>query len=371
MRAMRSSVQSVSRLVARWWREPVDYEAQVQNYARRSLADAIRAMIGLAVGLAAGIAAALVSLGGADTMRAAGVVVAFAALMTYWSLMWWSRPWPTRRTSLVFVASVDIGAAALMALGPGWATQLFGLTCFAWLSTYLMFFDGPKALAVHMVWTAISTVALVGEQLYVNSGGSTAVAVAILAATLPLLTVPLGIQLGIWALRGDAHASVTDPLTGVLNRRGLLLHFANLLGDKPFAGPYVTVMLIDLDRFKELNDAYGHSTGDKVLIHCARTITAVVPDGALVARVGGEEFVVVDLTEQLHDDTTSERIREAIALRDDHPAISASVGVTGVPRAHFSSSLADCELLLTDLIARADQAMFCAKRSGGNAIERR
>lgn len=361
--------------MARWWREPVDYEAQVQYYARRSLADAIQAMIGLAVGLAAGIAAILVSLGRVDTVWAIGIVVAFAVLMAYWSIIWWSRPWPTRRTSLVFVASADIGTAALMALGPGWATQLFGLTCVAWLSTYLIFFDGPKALAVHLVWTAISTVPFIDQHLDVSRGGGTVVAiailVAILAAILPLLAVPLAIQLGIWALRGDAHASVTDPLTGVLNRRGLLLHFANLLGDKQFAGLYVTVMLIDLDRFKELNDAYGHSTGDKVLIRCARTITSAVRDGALVARVGGEEFVVVDLTEQLHDDATSERIREAIAVRDDHPAISASVGVTSAPRAHFSSSLADCELLLTDLIARADQAMFCAKRSGGNAIERR
>lgn len=357
--------------MARWWREPVDYEAQVQYYARRSLADAIQAMIGLAVGLAAGIAAILVALGVADTVRAAGVSVAFAVLMTYWSIVWWSRSWPTRRTSLAFVASADIATAALTALGPGWAAQLLGLACIAWLSTYLIFFDGPKPLAAHMVWTAISTVPFIDQHLYVSRGGGTVVAIAILAAILPLLAVPLAIQLGIWALRGDAHASVTDPLTGVLNRRGLLLHFANLLGDKQVAGLYVTVMLIDLDRFKELNDAYGHSTGDKVLIRCARTITSAVRDGALVARVGGEEFVVVDLTEQLHDDATSERIREAIAVRDDPPAISASVGVTSAPRAHFSSSLADCELLLTDLIARADQAMFCAKRSGGNAIERR
>lgn len=364
------SFRAFGRLIARWWREPVDYGAQVQYYTKRSLADAIRAMIVVGLGLFALIAIGLAFLSRDADMPTAAIMVVFAALTAYWSIAWWRNPWPSRRRSATFVVSVDSTIVLLLVMSTGWETGIYGLSSFALLAIYLMFFDGAKALAAHTVWMVVCTVDLVVDQLVVAHADTQLTAILVLLATLPVLVSPLGIQLSIWALRGDADASVHDPLTGLLNRRGLQLHFANLMSEEPSVGTYVTVMLIDLDRFKDLNDSYGHATGDRVLIHCARAIKSVVRGGAVVARVGGEEFVVVDMVDAVEGDRTSAQILEAIAQPGDHPPVSASVGVTSIPRMCCSTSAGDSAVFLGNLIARADQAMFDAKRNGGNAIQR-
>lgn len=339
-------------------------------YTRRSLADAIRAMTVVGLGLFALIAVGLAFLSRDADMSTAAIMVVFAALTACWSIAWWRNPWPSRRRSATFVVSLDSTIVLLLVMSTDWETGIYGLSCFALLAIYLMFFDGAKALAAHTVWMVIGAVDLVVDQLVVARADTQLTAILVLVATLPVLVSPLGIQLSIWTLRGDADESDRDPLTGLLNRRGLQLHFANLMGGQPKVGTYVTVMLIDLDRFKDLNDAYGHATGDRVLTYCARAIKSVVRSGAVVARVGGEEFVVVDIVDPLLDDRTSEQILKAIAQPGDHPAVSASVGVTSIPRMCCSTSAGDSEVFLGKLIARADQAMFDAKRKGGNAIQR-
>jgi diguanylate cyclase (GGDEF)-like protein len=185
----------------------------------------------------------------------------------------------------------------------------------------------------------------------------------------PMVGAPLGIQCGLWALRNDAYESVTDPLTGVLNRRGLHLHISDLLRDNITADVEVDVMVIDLDRFKDINDAFGHPIGDEVLVRSARRIKAAVRGSALVARVGGEEFVVIDLAEADRTERDSDRVRDAIAA-PAHPPITASVGVTSVAVADFGAPGADPVTVLDTIIERADRAMFDAKRDGGNATIR-
>lgn len=354
-------------LIRAWWNEPVAYANQVQYFTKRSMAKTIQVAIGIGTGLD-GIAS-LVLLQPFASNSVAGVAMAmFAVLQIAWGLAWCFLPWPSRSFSLAFVASADVAIAAVVLLDGSWLFALFGWYFFTMMSVYVMFFDGPKVAVGHALWVILTTCLFV-------AGASPAaldkaeLAVLALVWVVPMVAAPLGIQCGIWAMRNDAYEAVTDPLTGLLNRRGLHLHIGDLLRDNITADAEVDVMVIDLDRFKDVNDAFGHPVGDKVLVRTARRIKAAVRGSALVARVGGEEFVVIDLADSGQTERDSDRVRDAIAAPAD-PVITASVGVTSVAITDFAAPGLDSLTVLDTIIERADSAMFDAKRDGGNATIR-
>jgi diguanylate cyclase (GGDEF)-like protein len=350
----------------RWWNEPVDYAAQVEYFSKRAMAGAVQVLIGLGTGMN-GVLSLVILLPSAGTPLAKVVTLMFAALQIFWGWLWCRRPWPSRAMSLAFLVSADIGIAAMAVVDGSWLLGLFGFNAFSMLSVYLMFFDGPRVLAGHVVWILLSTTAFAVRVSAEANFDSIVFTASTLAAVTPVVATPLGIQLGIWAMRNDANESVTDPLTGLLNRRGLHLHIAELLRGATAPDSEVAVMVLDLDRFKHINDTFGHPVGDEVLTRSARRIKSAVRGSALVARIGGEEFVIVDLAEPSgHWPWEFDRARAAIAASAD-PAVTASAGVTCIPVAGFSAPGVDPVALLDIAIERADQAMFFAKRDGGNA----
>jgi diguanylate cyclase (GGDEF)-like protein/PAS domain S-box-containing protein len=149
----------------------------------------------------------------------------------------------------------------------------------------------------------------------------------------------------------------TDGLTGLINRRTLEAQLRTLLRQKaPFA-----LAIADLDRFKQLNDTYGHESGDRSLRMFAQTIQRVLREVDLVARWGGEEFVVVmPGTDAEHAVTVLERVRAALA--DDHhgthPAFTVSFGVS-------DSTMAD---RLDRLVQLADYALYASKNGGRDRV---
>jgi diguanylate cyclase (GGDEF)-like protein len=360
-----SSFAVFRRHVGDWWRDPVNYVVQVEYFTKRTMSGAIQVLIGAGTGLDA-VISLLVLFPAAGTVASRVVVATFALLQILWAWVWCFRPWPSRRMSLAFVISADIGIAAMAVLDGSWLLGLFGLNAFAMISVYLMFFDGAKALVGHVVWILISTTAFAVHVAAVAQFDEVTFAVQILVSVAALVVTPVGIQLGIWSMRNDANESVTDPLTGLLNRRGLHLHIVDLLRGVTATDTDVAVMSVDLDRFKEINDAFGHAIGDKVLARSARRITSAVRGSALVARVGGEEFVVVDIGEPGQAEQSADRVRNAIAAPADH-RITASVGVTSVDIADFVTEGVNPVALLDTIIERADHAMFDAKRNGRNA----
>jgi len=360
------SVEAFNGFVRQWWREPVDYAAQVEYFGKRSMARAIQTLIGLGTGMH-GVVTLTVILPFVGTLASRVVVALFGLLQIAWSLCWCLRPWPSRATSLAFVVSADIGIAGMVQVDASWLTGLFGFNAFAMISVYLMFFDGPKVLAGHAIWVILSSAVFAMQISESTAFPTMSFTLSTVAAITPVVFSPLGVQLGIWAMRKDAHESVTDPLTGLLNRRGLSLHVEDLLRDTPPACTEVVVVVVDLDRFKDVNDTFGHLVGDEVLIRCARRIKSAVRGSALVARVGGEEFVVVDLADRgVEDRWDFDGIREAIAAPAPHE-ITASVGVTSISLTRFAEPGANCVALIDGCIASADRAMFHAKRNGGNA----
>jgi diguanylate cyclase (GGDEF)-like protein len=163
----------------------------------------------------------------------------------------------------------------------------------------------------------------------------------------------------------DAQAQAsTDPLTGLPNRR-YFEEYVELLGRGRRAADAIGILMVDVDRFKDFNDRFGHATGDVVLRAIGRTIASTVRDLDVPARFGGEEFVVL-----LRDPSpevaleVGERIREAVEridLRDVGVGpVTVSVGA--------SVSRADGEAVAS-LVQRADHALYRAKRYGRNRVE--
>ena len=162
----------------------------------------------------------------------------------------------------------------------------------------------------------------------------------------------------------------TDPLTGLLNRRSFTDALLNMFAEANNRSGSVAVLMIDLDKFKRVNDYNGHSAGDQVLVECARRLTGLAPAGAIVARFGGDEFACVVQRDNL-DRNSIDRLAEAIVDRMAQPItangaiieITASVGVT-MPLAEAGDICGDYEP--DHALEMADVAMYHAKQNGRN-----
>ena len=162
--------------------------------------------------------------------------------------------------------------------------------------------------------------------------------------------------------------SARDDLTGIFNRR----HFRATL-DHAFdhSSRYLrplSVAIIDVDRFKNINDSYGHQAGDAVLAEVARRFASSVRSSDYLARYGGEEFVVL-LPETQLDDAVSfgEKLRAAVAsvpvpiAGGEALPVTVSIGTASLAHTQFVSP--------SEMIAAADQALYRAKRNGRNRVE--
>jgi diguanylate cyclase (GGDEF)-like protein len=163
--------------------------------------------------------------------------------------------------------------------------------------------------------------------------------------------------------REATAGAATDPLTGLPNRR-YFDEFAALVSGGRRAGDGVAVLMIDIDKFKGLNDTYGHPAGDQVLRSVAEAITSAVRDQDVPARIGGEEFAVLLRNPGPMDAVeVGERVRQAVRALDlgrlGIPGVSVSVGV---------ANATDPEEAIAALLDRADQALLRAKRAGRDRV---
>jgi diguanylate cyclase (GGDEF)-like protein len=166
----------------------------------------------------------------------------------------------------------------------------------------------------------------------------------------------------------DLEAS-TDPLTGLYNRKYLSHRFeAEVRRARNYMAP-LSVLLLDIDHFKKVNDTYGHPAGDVILKKLAEMIRKATRASDFVVRYGGEEFVVV-MTASNQDQAFHyiDRLREVVAAAEfPVPGHSAPLKVTisaGV------SSFPDDGQSTTDLLKAADQALYAAKAGGRNRVVR-
>ena len=160
--------------------------------------------------------------------------------------------------------------------------------------------------------------------------------------------------------------ATVDPLTGCHNRRSLMDKLEQELDRARRYGLAISVLMIDLDRFKTVNDTYGHLVGDRVLQQLGDLLRRQVRTVDVVARYGGEEFVVVlPETDEEGAVVFAERLRVAVSENDFSDAAeklnaTVSIGVAGTPGDNIGSG--------EDLIGSADKALYVAKANGRNQV---
>lgn len=188
----------------------------------------------------------------------------------------------------------------------------------------------PMAALGYAGWTAVGSVVFPTWGAFFGLGilgaggyiGARAIAGALngqeaattLAVAWAIGVVHLGALLLVREIKARAHLAMTDPLTGIANRRLLLWRLAEELAEVERSGGTLTLLYLDLDKFKRINDALGHHAGDRVLQQVARILRQAVRPHDVVARVGGDEFVV--LAPGLGEDGAeglAERLQQAVA----------------------------------------------------------
>ena len=214
--------------------------------------------------------------------------------------------------------------------------------------------DGPLPESPLLLWIGAGDELLLGaERALAEEEMSFARAVANTLAT------------ALARLRGEErmrHEALHDPLTGLANRTLLRDRLEHALARSQREGSATAVLFIDLDRFKQLNDAYGHAAGDAALTELGRRLRMAVRPGDTVARLGGDEFVVV--CEEVDEETAlavGRRLQDAIRLpftagKAEH-RLSASIGI--------ALGHADPDALL----GNADAATYRAKAAGRGRVE--
>ncbi|HQD84078.1 MAG TPA: EAL domain-containing protein [Quisquiliibacterium sp.] len=166
----------------------------------------------------------------------------------------------------------------------------------------------------------------------------------------------------------EAQASflaLHDPLTGLPNRSHVQQHFARAVGRLKASGRQAALLVIDLDHFKDVNDTLGHAVGDELLVEVARRLRTAVRHEDLVARFGGDEFLILLTARNIHAEVVrvDERIRRAVSapvlVRGHNIRVTATLGV-GL----FPDHGGDFETLLRS----ADLALYAAKAGGRDAL---
>ena len=160
--------------------------------------------------------------------------------------------------------------------------------------------------------------------------------------------------------------AVHDQLTNVLNRRGLGEQGAAAYATARRTGRAVSVIMTDIDRFKSINDRFGHSVGDLALVHFCNILKEARRGDDIIARVGGEEFALIlpgtNLEEAIElAESLCRKVDDTPMCHDDQQlSMTASFGV---------ATISNRDMCLSDTVSRADRALYRSKRAGRNQVD--
>ena len=205
----------------------------------------------------------------------------------------------------------------------------------------------------------------------------------VLALGCPLMTMGLVLMVTERMRAGFEHLATHDTLTGALTRRAMVAACENELERASRNGNPTALLMVDLDHFKRVNDNFGHATGDKTLVEFAAGVRKLLRKPDLLARFGGEEFVVLLLETSLQEAAqVAERIRVEQALAQGNGACTVSMGVSafapvntvgpaapGLARNSAERCGSSPAEVLNALLSSADRALYRAKGLGRNRVE--
>ncbi|WP_110638718.1 GGDEF domain-containing protein [Pseudomonas sp. CC120222-01a] len=314
------------------------------------------------------------------------------SLQATW-LAWFSEQFST--SVLVLPVLLTAPSARVLMRSGAQAIRLAPLLVLLASLAFSIAFGGPGAIAfpiAALLWCAWTYSPFLVSLLALTAGSTLIVAVAqnLMHFSVPqsepgvttLMSARLGIAMLVLGplvvacvsqanrslLTRLARQATIDHLTGLLSRSAFTRQANALLESRQQQALPLTLMMLDIDHFKSINDRHGHAVGDQVLRQFARTLQDQLHDEELLARLGGEEFVVVlpGLPPE-QAKFTAERLRRAVqdlhaAQGDARLQITVSIGLAGCAADETAPSL-------DELLARADQALYRAKAHGRNRVE--
>ncbi|MBX7449044.1 GGDEF domain-containing protein [Mycolicibacterium sp. 3033] len=268
--------------------------------------------------------------------------------------------WPSRQWSQVYVAATTLSITLACMAYPDPLASLLGCIAFATIVSYAAFFHSPRVvLGVLLLVTGVA----VSQTVAVALQGRPAMALVDLFL---ILQCSYGVGLTFYTLvrtlRGDLAIADLDPLTGLLNRRAFRNMVQARLSHHHDDAGFLLTALLDLDRFKAVNDTRGHAAGDQALVAVADALRATATTTTVIARSGGEEFLLADIVATDEAVSRFEQVCSAIAKLPC--GITGSIGTALLDVSMLTEDSFD--LMMDQLITAADKAMYDAKHHGGN-----
>lgn len=372
-RHRRGVVAKLAAASSDWYRAPHDFDWIINHRSTRPLTGIIRAVFGTAVLMYAvtSILMLFSDLGPSGTLAVGWVFfVLFTQVLVAARCV--LGPIPGKKFFVGFLAFGDILTTSVLVLYEPVAS-LIGTVLFAVTGAFCTYFLSPRLLVAHLVWTATFIIGfglrtflsvMDGEVDFIDGPAVATATVVLLLAT---VGVPVFAQVAWTTLSNDAKRSVLDPLTGVFNRRGIDSELLDLWQQARKRGMSMAFIVVDIDKFKAVNDRFGHSRGDDVIVRVADRLRRLVRhQGGVLARTGGEEFLVALIGDARGIvDLGHDVVRLLCDQRDDIP-VTVSVGLALLRE---DSALWDVGTSVVGRAARtADAAMYRSKQSGGNSL---
>jgi diguanylate cyclase len=316
-----------------------------------------------------------------ETFKALGsavfapVLVALGVCVTLLFRGWRQRPYPTAgaiTSALVWGGALVVAAG----IGGGWPTIVFGLAFGLALVAVAVIARDPAvranaaAAGHHATWLGLVPVSCaiaacaIRLAIYHDSDNTSSVIGVVIGASLGLRQTLAMRDVRAYAAEVESREARfrrlahTDPLTGLGNRR----YFWDALERQAAAGGSATLVCIDLDRFKAINDVWGHDVGDALLVEVAHRLRANLRAGDVAARLGGDEFAVLLALPPADARAAADRLGAILAtpyaLAERRFVMSASIGLVGYTAGDFDN-----------LMRHADMALRFAKLRGRNRTE--
>lgn len=349
-------------LMGAWWHRTFDYDAMPTYMGQRGLLGQYRKLLLLIVVMLVFAGVLLMVTVDAGKDRASILIPVVGGGVS--ALVWLHKPWPTRRMSLAFIFGNDIGLlAALIILNDPKASFTLSIV-FALLAVYCGYFHSVRTLMLHALLTMLAAVFFFITALRAGTDDPIFLAAQLIIQFALFVLSPLLAQVPLSFLRDDAYISSTDPLTGALNRRGLTNTVHDSLFTRVAPTDVVALMVVDLDRFKSVNDILGHAGGDTVLEKVSARLMRESSGWAHVARLGGEEFCVIGVVPSDGMCLLFSAVHAVVCDESDPMSVTASAGVAWVPSARWRRD----PDLVDVLLRRADRVMYDAKRAGGDRV---
>ena len=355
------------RTLKEWFDEPHDYEWISNQRSSRAIAPIFRGLLGAMTAILG--SGAFFKLVGPDTpTTTAGKFLSVCMVIGSLIVMtcWFTLPFPGRRGLLAFGIFADLGIASAILLVPDRDSALFGCIIFAISGTFATLFVSARWLMAHVIFaTSITTFILVlaYQQGTVDPTTIAARATVLLGA---VTILPIFSHLTWRTLYRDARDSDRDPLTGLFNRRGLEAAVSDLFDSARVQEKCLAFIVVDIDKFKMVNDLHGHSEGDQVIIRTANRLKTHVGNRGVVGRVGGEEYLAI--ISGCHEEigTLVDGITSAISDHSDLVPTTVSGGAVIMPAGSKAWTGGSSAISVASNVA--DSMMYQAKAAGGNSL---